>query len=228
MIIYADSAIDLEESTNSPLDLIRPFSNLRAGGRELATKLEQYRDREDVVVLALVMGGVLVGHEVAQEIGAPFDFVIIRHLLAPEGPGSLVCAVNVAGSLIVDEELLPKSAPATPLEYFLTEALARLAQREQTCRAGRPPLDLKGKTIILVDCGIRSATTMRAAIGPLRTKQPAKIIAAVPLASCGGSATVASLADELVCLGTPRPFGHVGVWYTDFSRPGDDEVAELL
>jgi len=228
MIIYADGIDDLQESTNEPRALIHPFSNLRAGGRKLATKLGRFCDRDDLVVLAVVLGGVLVGHEVAKELGAPLDFVIMRHLLAPNGPGSLVSAVNVCGSLVVDEELLPKTPPSSPLDYFLADALATLAQREQTCRAGRPPRDLKDKTVILVDCGIRSATTMRAAIGALRTKEPAKIITAVPLASCGGYATIASLTDELVCLGTPRPFGNVALWYTDFSRPGDEELAELL
>lgn len=228
MIIYADGPADFEESTSAPLDLIRPFPNLRAAGRQLATKLEIFRDRDDVVVLALVLGGVLVGHEVAREIGVPLDFIILRHLLAPQGPGSLVAAVNVAGSLVVDEEFLPRNPPSSPLDYFLADALAGLSRREQTCRAGRAPLDLEGKTIILVDCGIRTATTMQAAIGALRTKQPAKIIAAVPIASRGGGEAAASLADELVCLATPQSFGNVGLWYKDFSRPGDDHIGEML
>lgn len=228
MIIYADGPADFEESTAAPLALIQPYSNLRAGGRELATKLERYRDRDDVVVLALVLGGVLVGHEVAREIGAPLDFIIIRHLLAPQGAGSVVSAVNVAGALIVDEELLPQNPPSSPLDYFLADALAGLDLREQTCRRGRPPIEIQGKTIILVDCGIRTATTMQAAIRALRTKQPAKIIAAVPIASRGGCEATASLADELVCLATPQTFGNVGLWYKDFSRPGDDHIGEFL
>ena len=228
MIIYADGPADFEESTNAPPALIQPFSNLRAAGRELATKLEGYRDRNDVVVLALVLGGVPVGHEVAKEIGAPLDFIIIRHLLAPQGPGSIVSAVNIAGALVVDKELLPQNPPSSPLDYFVADALAGLARREQTCRRGRPPIDLQGKTIILVDCGIRTATTMQAAIGALRTKQPAKVIAAVPIASRGGCEAAASLADELVCLATPQSFGNVGLWYKDFSRPGDDHIGELL
>jgi predicted phosphoribosyltransferase len=165
---------------------------------------------------------------VAREIGAPLDFIIIRLLLAPQGPGDLVCAVNVAGSLVVDQERLPPDPPSSPLDYFLADALAGLARREQVCRAARPPLDVAGKTIILADCGIRSATTMRAAITALRKKGPAKIVAAVPIGSPGGVEAVSALADELVCLAVPGTFGNVGLWYKDFSRPADDQIGALL
>jgi predicted phosphoribosyltransferase len=137
--------------------------------------------------------------------------------------------VNVAGSLIIDEELLPRPvAPATPLDHFLADAIAGLSRREQICRGGRPPTDLAGRTVILVDCGIRTGLTMQAAIGALRKKKPAQLIAAAPAVSHEGRDTVAALADELIFLSQPQPFGHVGLWYIDFSRPGDNHVAELL
>lgn len=205
------------------------FPNLRTAGRELAAKLELYRQRDDVVVLAILLGGALVAHEVANFLGAPLDIVIIRRLFTPQGPGSQICAANVGGSMVIDEELLPPAAgPSTPVEYFVADAIAELNQREQTCRRGRPPIDLAGKTVILVDCGIRTGLTMQAAIKALRSKRPAQIIAAVPVASELASATIAKLADELVCLAWPEPFGNAAVWYTDFSRPGDDTVGELL
>lgn len=207
----------------------RRFADLRSGGRELALRLDTYRGRDDVVVLGIVLGGVPVAHEVATHLGMPLDLVIIRRLLAPDGPGSQVCAVNVAGALVLDEELPTRpAAPVTPLDYFLADAIAELGRREQLCRNGRPPIELDGKTVILVDCGIRSGLTMEAAIKALRTKQPARIIAAVPVASYEGRTAVEALPDELICLAQPEPFGHVGVWYADFSRPGDDGVGGLL
>jgi len=208
---------------------MKKFPNLRSAGRELAVKLKPYSKRDDTVVLAILLGGTPVGHEVANYLGAQLDIVIIRRLFMPQGPGSQICAVNVGGSMVFDKELVPHTAtPSTPIEYFVADAIAELKGREQTCRGGRPPIGLAGKTVILVDCGIRTGLTMRAAIEALRTKEPAQIVAAVPVASLAGHAVVAGLVDELVCLDQPEPFGHAGLWYTDFSRPGDDRVGELL
>jgi predicted phosphoribosyltransferase len=205
------------------------FTDLRSAGRELALKLERQREANNVVVLGIAFGGVPVAHEVAKYLNAPLDFVIIRRLLAPQGPGSQTCAVNVAGSMVIDEELLPRPAiPVTPLDYFLADAIAELGRREQICRRGRPPIDLADKIVILVDCGIRSGLTMKAAIGAVRTRKPARIIAAAPVTSPEARDGVAALADELIVLSQPQPFGHVGLWYVDFSRPGEDRVGELL
>jgi putative phosphoribosyl transferase len=208
---------------------VKPFPDLRTAGRELATRLEAYRHSDGLIVIAIILSGVPVAHEVANHLGAPLDVLIIRRLLAPQGPGSQVCAVNVCGSLVVDDDLARRAiVPATPFDYFIADALAELDRREQTCRRGRAPIDLAGKTVILVDCGIRTSSTMQAAIEALRTTGPARIIAAVPVASVGGYEAVASMADELVCIFQPRPFGHVGVWYKDFRRPGDDGVGEFV
>jgi putative phosphoribosyl transferase len=205
------------------------FPSLRSAGRDLALRLETHREVDDVIVLAIALGGVPVAHEVAKYLGLPLDLVIIRRLLAPQGPGSQICAVNIAGSMVIDEELLPFPAvTSTPLDYFLADAIAELHRREQTCRRGRPPMDLAGRTVILVDCGIRTGLTMRAAIAALRTKKPAQIIAAVPVASHEACDGIATLADELIFLSQPQPFGNVALWYVDFSRPGDDLVGELL
>jgi len=205
------------------------FPDLRTGGRDLARALEEFRGREDVVVLGLVLGGVLVAFEVAKNLGVPLDFVIIRRLLAPQGPGSQVCAVNVAGSLVIDEELKPRPVvPESALDYYVSDALDDLAGRERVCRGGRPAVNLGQKTILLVDCGIRTGLTMRAAISALRRKEPAQIVAAAPVASAEARAAIEAIADKVVCLKSPEPFGHVGLWYKDFSRPGDHQVSELL
>src|SRR5438128_1068478 len=100
------------------------FADLRSAGRELAIKLEPYRERDDVIVLAILLGGSLVADEVANFLGAAFDMVIIRRLFAPQGPGSQICAVNVAGSMVIDEDLVPlRDAPSTPVEYFVADAI---------------------------------------------------------------------------------------------------------
>jgi putative phosphoribosyl transferase len=205
------------------------FPNLRSAGRELALKLEAYGQRHDVVVLALLLGGSLVAHEVAKILDAPLDVVIIRRLFTGGGPGSQVCAVNVCGSLVFNEELVPYTdTPSTPVEYFTADAIAGLERRALTCRGERPPTNLAGKIVVLVDCGIRTGSTMQAAIEALKTKEPAQIVAAVPVASLEGHASVLTIADEVVCLAHPEPFGHVGLWYTDFSRPGEELIGELL
>ena len=208
---------------------VKPFPDLRTAGRELATRLEAYRQSDGLIVIAIVLGGVPVAQEVANHLGAPLEVLIIRRLLAPQGPGSQICAVNVGGTLVVDDDFARRSLiPSTPFDYFMADALAELARREQICRRGRPPVSFVGKTVILVDCGIRTGSTMRAAIEALRTVGPARIVAAAPAASVGGYEVVAHMADELVCLVRPRQFGHVGLWYKDFSRPGDERVGELL
>jgi len=204
------------------------FASLRSAGRALARELKCYEKRDDVVVLGIALGGAPVAHEVANFLLAPLDLTIVRWLLTPAGPGSQICAVSLGGTMVLDEALPSLAAvPSTPSEHFLRDAIDELARREQTCRRGRAPINLAGRTIILVDCGIRTGSTMKATIAALRTEKPARIVAAVPVASLGGHAAIAGLADELVCLARPRPFGHVGLWYQDFSRPGDDQVGEV-
>jgi len=205
------------------------FPDLRSAGRELALRLSGYRSRDDVIVLAIVLGGVLVADEVATYLGVPLDFVIIRRLLVGDGPDQHECAVSVAGALVVHEELAAgATAPSSPLDYFIADALTGIAERERICRRNRSALDLSGRTVVLVDCGIRTGSTMRAAIGALRKKSPAAIVAAVPVSSRAGYATVKSLADEWVCLAQPDPFPHVAYWYKDFSRPGDELIGDYL
>lgn len=217
------------QETNEWIKNARRFSDLRSAGRELSLGLDQYRHQPNVIVLGIALGGVPVAHEVAKQLGAPFDLILIRRLLMPRGPGSQTCAVSVAGLVVIDDDLPPLAeVPATPFDHFLADAIAGLKVREQTCRRSLPPVSLTGKTVSLVDCGIRSSLTMQAAIKAIRTQKPATIIAAVPSASSDGYTKVAALADGLVCLQQPEPFGNVAVWYLDFNRPDDDQVGELL
>lgn len=232
MITTSSSDATGQESSKTGDELLKDetrFSNLQTAGRALALKLEAYRERDSVVVLGIALGGVPAAREVASFLNAPLDLVIIRRLLAPEGPGSLVCAVNVGGTLVIDGELMARSAaPNAPVDYFLADALADLRRRERVCRGERPPIDLAGATVILVDCGIRTGSTMRTTIEALRTLEPARIVAAAPLASMEGRKAVAAIADDSVWLASPEPFGHVGLFYIDFSRPDDEHIGELL
>jgi len=219
----------LSEERIGSTDQIPRFANLRSAGRQLALQLETYRGADGVVILAPVLGGVPVAHEVANHLGKPLDFLIRRQLLLPQGPGSDINAVSVAGRTIIDERApaLPAD-PLTPLEHFLADAIAGLQSRERICRGTRPPLNLIDKIVILVDCGIHTGGNMRAAVTALRKTESKQIIAAVPVTSHGGRDIVAALADDFVSLASPKPFGHVGLWYDDFSRPGDDEICKLL
>lgn len=205
------------------------FADLRSAGSELASPLESYRNQSDVVVLAIVLGGVLVAHELAARLALPLDVVIIRRLLAPRGPGSQTCAVSVAGTIVLDDDLPPPTVgPLTPFDFFVADALNGLEVREKLCRGGSPPTNLARKTVIMVDCGMYTGSTMQAAIRALRTRDPLRIVAAVPVASRQSGKTIEAWVDELVCLDWPEPFGHVGLWYKDFRRPGDEALAELL
>ena len=205
------------------------FPDLRSAGRALATKLEAYAGCKDTVVLALARGGVPVASEVAKLLRAPLDVVLIRRLLVPRGPDAPVCALSVGGSLFLDEELKPRPDVAgCALDFFIADALDELARRERVCRGGRPPIALARKTVLLVDNGIRTGSTIRAAVRALRASAPSRIVTAVPLAAKESRASVEAVADELVCLAYPEPFGHVGIWYSDFERPDDERIRAML
>lgn len=205
------------------------FANLRSAGSELAVALRPYHDISNTIVLGIVAGGVPVAHEVASGLNQPFDLILRRTLLMPRGPGSAVSAVNVAGSLVLPEELVPRAAThSTPLDYFLSDAISALEQRQRICRRERLARNLNRKKVIIVDCGIRTGFTMQSAIVAVRTRNPAQIIAAVPVGSIDGCDLISTMVDEFVCLAQPEPLGHVGMWYDDFSRPEDNHIHELL
>jgi len=229
MINYPDGDFDFEEGTNAPAEAVEPFPNLRAAGQALAAQLQNYRGQENTIVLALAMGGVLVGDEVAKALELPFDLILLRRLLAPNGPGSSVCAASVAGVREIVGDLPPHSeVPATGFDFFIADTFAAFDDRQTICRGSRPVLDVAGQTVLLVDCGARTGSTMATAIHALRARNVGKIVAAQPTASLGAARIFRSLADEFVCLHFPRPYGNVGVWYRDFTRPKEDQLAAFL
>ena len=206
------------------------FTDLASAGRNLAALLEKYLASEETVVVGIARGGVPVALEVAKQLGAPLDIILIRRLLAPRGPGSEICAVNVCGTLVTDQELaLPPPVPKTPVECFVTDALEELALRERTCRGGgRPALEVARKTVLLVDNGIHTGSTMRAAIRALRILKPSRVVVAVPVAQRSSRKVVEEAADDLVCLASPEPFGHVGLWYANFNVPDEEQIRKML
>jgi predicted phosphoribosyltransferase len=205
-----------------------PYSNLSAAGLALTQSLSQYKDRDDVVVLAIALAGVPVAKEIATSLKRPLDLILIRRLLIGDGPGAHLCAVNVAGETILDDEISLVATPSSPQDIFLVAAIADFKRREQLCRRGRKPTSLTDQTVIVVDCGIRTGSTMNAAARALRKTDAKLLIGAVPVTSHEGYAAVAPLFDELIYLQRPEQFVNAGYWYADFRRPGDDEVGKLL
>lgn len=213
---------------NESLKHVSRFANLRDGGRQLAVKLRADANLKNSIVLAIARGGVPLGGEVAMRLGAAVDMVLVRRLLVPRGPGSELCAVSVGGTMVIDEEVTIPTSPATAVEHFLADAMAEFRNREKLFRAGRPAIEVTGREVLLVDCAIHGGSTMKIAIKAVRKLNPTRITAAVPVASREGYALIESLADQVVCLAQPEPFGHAGMWYEDFSRPEDEDIHKLL
>ena len=205
------------------------FRNRTDAGRQLAEKLAAYANRPGVLVLALPRGGVPVGFEVAQELGAPLDVFLVRKLGVPGYEELAMGAVATGGVRVLNDEIVRGLGIS---EHEIDAAAARelqeLARRQRLYRGDRPPPDIAGRTVIVVDDGLATGATMRAAIQALRQQQPARIVVAVPTASPDTCEALKAEADDVVCAMTPEPFLAVGHWYEDFTQTTDDEVRELL
>jgi putative phosphoribosyl transferase len=204
------------------------FEDARAAGRALAERLTAHARQERATVLAVARGGVAVASEVAKRLGFPLDLLLLRRLLVPRGPQEPVCAANVAGKTFLDPELPARVGAETALGPFVADALSDLESRARACRGARPPADLGGRTVLLVDNGVRTGSTMLAALRALRPQAPARVVAAAPVSAADALASVRDAADGFIYLGTPDPFGHVGLWYANFTRPSDDEIRAML
>jgi putative phosphoribosyl transferase len=207
----------------------RRFRDRTEAGRHLAELLRRYAGRDDVIVLALPRGGVPVGYEVAQALGAPLDVFVVRKLGVPGHEELAMGAVATGGLLVLDENLVRALGIAEEELRRVVEAeLRELERRDAEYRGNREPPDLAGKTVILVDDGLATGSTMRAAALAVRRMDPARVVVAVPVAAeetCDGFRDVV---DDVVCGVTPNPFRAVGLWYEDFSQTTDEEVRELL
>ena len=206
-----------------------PFHNRTHAGQHLAAKLHRYADRPGVIVLALPRGGVPVAYEVARRLHAPLDIFVVRKLGIPGQEELAMGAIATGGVLMLNESLI-SLAGVSPEQ--IREAIAReqreLERRERAYRGDRPPPDLRGRTVILVDDGLATGATMRAAAEGVRRKGATAVIVAVPVASADTCYEVHAVADDVLCLSTPEPFHAVGIWYADFSETTDDEVRQLL
>jgi putative phosphoribosyl transferase len=207
----------------------RRFRDRSEAGRILARELADYAGRDDVVVLALPRGGVPVGYELAKELGAPLDAFVVRKVGVPGYEELAMGAVATGGVLVLDDAMVQRLgiSPAE-VERIVTAERRELERREVAYRKGRDPPDLEGKTVILVDDGLATGASMRAAALAVRRHKPARVVVAVPVAAAETCREFREDVDEVVCALTPAPFYAVGLWYEDFSQTSDEEVRELL
>lgn len=205
----------------------RRFGDRREAGRYLGRALvEQVKD-DELLVLAIPRGGVPVGYEVAIALGAPLDVIIVRKLGHPEQPELAMGAIASGGVRVFNRDVTI-GIPRWAIEQVTARERKELERRERAYRGDRPPEDPAGRVVVLVDDGVATGASMRAAIAALRQRRPARIIAAVPVASPSAAAEMRLLADQFVCLIVSEIFFGVGEWYEDFSPTSDDEVRDLL
>jgi putative phosphoribosyl transferase len=205
------------------------FRDRREAGRKLAGKLQSYRDRADVLVLALPRGGVPVGFELAQELNLPLDVFVVRKLGVPWQPELAMGAVASGGIRFLNRDVV-RALGVSDQEISETTAReeANVRQRDLLFRNNRPAPKIAGQTVLVVDDGLATGSSMRAAVAALRQRSPERIIVAVPVGSASTCQEFETVADEVLCLVTPEPFWAVGQWYDDFSPTTDQEVQELL
>ncbi len=205
------------------------FRDRREAGRLLAERLNRYAGRPEVRVLGLPRGGVVVAYEVARALGAPLDVFVVRKLGVPGHEELAMGAIGSGGVRVLNREVV--EGLGIP-EEVIAEVVARereeLARRERLFRGGRPPLEVADKTVILVDDGLATGATMRAAVAALTAMEPAWLVVAVPTAPPSVAQEFERLVDEVVFLITPEPFYGVGFWYDDFSQTTNEEVVGLL
>jgi putative phosphoribosyl transferase len=198
-------------------------------GRELAKKLAEYRDRADVVVLGLPRGGVPVAFEVAAALRVPLDVFIVRKLGTPGQPELAMGAIASGGVRVLNHDVVSAlGIPSFKIEEVAAAEGEELRRREQQYRGSRPPLNVNGKTVILVDDGLATGSTMRAAAAALQQAGARKIVVAVPVAAEASCVAVRGEVDDLVCGAVPEPFWAVGQWYSDFEQTTDAEVRAIL
>lgn len=206
-----------------------PFRDRSEAGRLLAQKLSAYAGREDVIVLALPRGGVPVAFEIARAIHAPLDVFVVRKLGVPGHEELAMGAIARGGILVLEPNVVEDLAipPEVVADVAAREEQERL-RREREYRGDRPEPEVQGRTVILVDDGLATGSTMRAAVAAQRKLHPATIVVAVPVAAPLTCAELAEVVDDIVCVRTPEPFHSVGEWYEEFLQTTDEEVRELL
>ena len=205
------------------------FANRREAGRELASKLAHLANRNDVVVLALPRGGVPVAYEVTEALNATLDIFLVRKLGLPGYPELAMGAIASGGVQVLNPEVVRfHGVSNAAIDAVARDERHELERREREYRRGKPMTDVRNTSVILVDDGLATGSTMRAAVEAVRQHQPARVIVAVPVGAPATCAEFADITDETVCARTPQQFSAVGLWYRDFSQTTDDEVRTLL
>jgi putative phosphoribosyl transferase len=205
------------------------FQDRDDAGRALARLLTRYAGRSDVLVLGLPRGGVPVASQIATALNAPLDVLVVRKLGVPSQPELAMGAIASGGIRVTNDDVVS----ALGIDRATLDAVAEregleLERRERAYRGDRPSASVEGRTVIVVDDGLATGSTMRAAIEALRTRRPARIIVAVPVAVPQVRDLIGSQADEVVCAMAPEQLSAVGLWYEDFQPVADDEVTRLL
>ena len=207
----------------------RAFPNRTEAGRQLAEKLDKYAGRDDVIVLGLPRGGVPVAYEVAKRLRAPLDVFIVRKLGVPGFEELAAGAIASGGVRVLNQDVMRAIPYADEaIEAVTGRETAELERREQIYREGRPSPKLHDRIVILVDDGLATGSTMRAAAAALQAQHPERLVIAVPVAPRETCQGLLQVADDVVCATVPEPFFAVGNWYEDFSQTTDEEVRELL
>jgi putative phosphoribosyl transferase len=205
------------------------FEDRQDAGRRLAALLSDYTGQRDVIVLALPRGGVPVAYPVAEALRVPLDIFLVRKLGVPGHEEMAMGAIATGGTRVLNMEVVRHlRIPPEMIDMVAESELRELRRREQAYRGNTPPPDLYGKTVILVDDGLATGASMRAAVIALRQHGPRRVVVAVPVAAEQTCDEFQSDVDQIVCAATPEPFHAVGLWYRDFSQTTDDEVKELL
>jgi putative phosphoribosyl transferase len=206
-----------------------PFRDRRDAGRKLARKLPHYANRSDVIVLALPRGGVPVAYEVALALNVPLDIFIVRKLGLPGQEEFAISAIASGGIRVLNEEIIRElQIPDATIDRVAQRELQELQRREHLYRGDRPAPEVHDRIVILIDDGLATGASMRAAVAGLHTQYPKRIIVAVPTAAPETCEALQNEVDEIICAITPRPFLGVGRWYEDFSQITDEGVRLFL
>jgi len=205
------------------------YQDRTEAGRLLAERLAKYKNRPDVVILALPRGGVPVAYEVAQALNAPLDVFVVRKLGVPGQEELAMGAIASGGVRVLNEDVVQMlRIPEVVIEATAMIETEELERRERLYRGDRPGLDAQGRVAILIDDGLATGSTMRAAAVALRRLQPSRVVIAVPVAAGSTCDELSNEVDEVICAETPEPFYAISLWYRDFTQTTDDEVRELL
>jgi predicted phosphoribosyltransferase len=208
---------------------LQQYADREAAGLDLAARLGHYAGRDDVVVLALPRGGVPVAYQIALALDVPLDVFLVRKLGVPSHDELAMGAIASGGVRVLNDDVVRwYGITSRTIDEVAAREQIELERREREYREGRASLELQGRTVILVDDGLATGSTMKAAIQAVAAHIPARTVVAVPVGAPETCRELARLSDEVVCARTPEPFSAVGLWYRDFSQTTDEEVRELL